>query len=87
MTLILTSEIAQEKVIPVLRHSIEREISYLSLGLRKTQQRLAAFRKEYGLQSSVEARHIPPLDKLEWEGEEITLTKLEEKIQILKSIG
>ncbi|NUO82489.1 hypothetical protein HUU05_20635 [candidate division KSB1 bacterium] len=82
----LTSEIGQEKVLPVLQHSIEREIVYLSIGLRKTQQRLEAFRKEYGLRSSSEAKSISPLDKLEWEGEEITLSKLEEKIQILKSI-
>lgn len=86
MTLTLTSEIAQEKIIPVLQHSIERELRYLSLGLRKTQRRLEAFQKEYGLQSSAEANGISPLDKLEWEGEEITLAKLEEKIRILESI-
>ncbi len=86
MTLTLTSELPQENILPVLQHSFEREIGYLSVGLQKTQQRLDAFRKEYGILSSAEAQTIHPLDKLEWEGEEITLAKLEEKIQILRSI-
>ncbi len=86
MTLTITSEVTQEKVLPVLQHSIEREIVYLSVGLHKTQTRLDAFRKEYGRQASSEAGAIPPLDKLEWEGEEITLFKLEEKIRILKNL-
>lgn len=38
MTLTVTSEMAQEKAPPVLQHSIEREIAYLSIGLRKTQK-------------------------------------------------
>lgn len=65
MTLTVTSEMAQEKAPPVLQHSIEREIAYLSIGLRKTQKRLETFCQEYGVRTSSEARDISPLDKLE----------------------
>ncbi len=66
-----------------LKHSIEREIAYLSIGQRKTLQRIQAFQNKYGVQLSAETQDIPALDKVEWEGGEITLRKLQEKIQSL----
>lgn len=86
MTLTITENIPKEKAIPILKHSIERELDFLSVGLRKTQQRLDMFREKYHVAYSEEAHDIPSLERVEWEGEEVTLARLQEKIQILKNI-
>ncbi len=86
MTLTLTSSASKEKAIPLVKHSIEKELGYLSIGLRRTQQRLDSFQKKYGAQSPALAENLPPLDRVEWEGEEISLTKIQERVNILESV-
>lgn len=86
MPITFNTNIPEKKVIPLIKESIEREIRYLSIGIKKTKKRIRYFQNRFGENTSSEVTDIPPLDLVEWEGEEITLQKLEEKLEILKNV-
>ena len=86
MTLTLKTTASAKRVIPLLLDSTQREIRYLTIGLNKTKQHIQEFQRQYHANSPLDAENISPLDQVEWEGELITLEKLQEKITILNSI-
>lgn len=86
MTVQVSTKVPNEQVIALLNHSVQREIDYMLIGLRKTEDRIRQFQDVYGAKSPDKVKNIPPLDRVEWEGEKMTLDKLKEKIAILKSV-
>lgn len=86
MTLKLKTKAPEEKILPLLKQSIDREIRYLNIGLKKTAERINFYQTKYKKPSPSASNDIEPLDIVEWEGEEITLQKISEQIELLKSI-
>lgn len=86
MTLTLKTNQERGKVIPLLEDSLRREMDFLSLGIAKTTNRLVMFREKYGVSNPGQVADLPPLDRVEWEGEELTLAKLTEQLEILQEI-
>ncbi len=86
MTLRLKTKAPEEKIIPLLKDSIAREIKYLNIGLKKTKERIKFFQSKYKSKSTSAPQNIDALDRVEWEGEELTFQKIKEKIGLLKGI-
>jgi hypothetical protein len=79
-----------KKLKPLLKNAIQSQLDELEHGIQLTQTRLAAFEKQYGMNTSEFLRRFTPddlgetLDFIEWQGETKMLALLEEKKITLK---
>ena len=79
----------REKVIPLLEAALQRQATYVEMGVVKTRQRLQAFEQKYGCKlEEADARdsNIAPLDRVEWEGEVEMLRRLEMEKALLTTV-
>ncbi len=74
-----------EAMRPLLRSALQRELRLLQQGIRRTDLRLAAFEKQYGMNTDEFLRRFTKddlgetLDFIDWYGETKMLASLEEQ--------
>ena len=76
---------------PLIQNAIRSQLEDVEHGIQLTQERLAAFEKQYNMRTTEFERRFHPgdleetLEFIEWEGEIETLHLLEEKKSIIQS--
>lgn len=89
LTLITNSD---RQLKPLIEAAIVNELRLLEAGLRRTQARLSAFEKQYGLTTEEFLTRYEndelqeTLDLAEWIGEVRLLSRLREKVEALRNV-
>lgn len=87
----ITTE-SPERVKPLLKNAIQNELTVLELGIARTQERLAAFEKQYGMSTAEFERRFDgqdlkeTVDFIDWSGEIKMLRLLEDKHNALAGV-